>query len=135
MSVRTTAEAVGGIIKVVGTVSMTPFIEAANALVTEHCSEDDYDATRLELIERWLAAHFYAIYEPRRLSERAGPVSKQIESRVDLGFDVTRYGQMAMRFDTEGGLAALNEQIKSGGSLTVGVTWLGSEDEYSQDEE
>jgi len=50
MAVRTTAEAVGGIIEVDATISLTPFIEVANALVTEHCSTDDYDATRLELI-------------------------------------------------------------------------------------
>jgi hypothetical protein len=125
MAVRTTDEAVQGIIETNSNISLTPFIETANALVTEVCA-DYYDDTRLELIERWLAAHFYAIRDPRRLQDRAAVVSKQIESRVDLGFDVTRYGQMAMRLDTNGGLATLNEQAKSGGKITTGVTWLGT---------
>lgn len=134
MALRTTDVAVQGIIETNVNISLTPFIEAANALVTEICADvETYDDTRLELIERWLAAHFYAIREPRRLSDRAAVVSKQIESSVDLGFDVTRYGQMAMRLDTNGGLSALNKQAKGGGKMTASVVWLGtSSDEVEE---
>lgn len=131
---RTTSESVSEIIEVDSTISLTPFIEAANALVTECCSTDDYDDTRLELIERWLSAHFYAIREARTTQERVGPVSESYQSRVDLGFDVTHYGQMAMRLDTAGGLAALNEQIKKGGKGVAKIEWLGTEDETTEDE-
>ena len=58
MAVRTTPAAVALIIEVDNDISLTPFIEAANALVTEHCSADDYDATRLELIEQPLKPVF-----------------------------------------------------------------------------
>jgi hypothetical protein len=126
MSVRTTAAAVGGIIEVNASISLTPFIEAANALVTEVCTDDDYDATRLELIERWLSAHFYAVRDPRVLREAAGSVRAEYKSKVGLGFDVTHYGQMAMRLATAGELSALNEQAKQGGQLTAGVSWLGT---------
>lgn len=129
MTYRTTEAQVQGIIKTNASITITPFIEVANALVTELCASSGYDDTRLELIERWLAAHFYSVRDAGRLTERAGPVSKQIESRVDLGFDVTRHGQMAMRIDTAGNLAALNEQSKRGASITPGVTWLGTEEE------
>ena len=125
---RTTSTAVSGIIEVDSTISLSPFIEAANALVTECCSTDDYDSTRLELIERWLSAHFYTVRDMRAESEKARTVSEKKQSKVDIGFDTSHYGQMAMRLDTEGGLAALNERIKKGIRSTVQMTWLGTED-------
>jgi hypothetical protein len=131
---RTSPAAVQAIIEVDSEIFLEPFIEAADALVTEICESKTkadgvtpyYDSPRLELIERWLAAHFYAIRDPRAATEQAGPVMQRIESEVDLGFDVTRYGQMAMRLDTAGGLAALNEQVKKGGT-TIALHWLGTE--------
>ena len=133
---RTTFAAVGLIIEIDSSFdedAVAPFIEAANALVTEKCSEDDYDATRLELIERWLSAHFFAVRESRPTLEKAGSVSSTYQSKVDLGFDVTHYGQMAMRLDTAGGLAALNASSKAGGKQTAGVTWVGTEDLNRED--
>ena len=64
--------------------AMEPFITVANELVTEVCTGDAgpttaYTASRLELIERWLAAHFYAIRDPRVSSEGAGGVSASYE--------------------------------------------------------
>jgi len=126
MVVRTTANAVSEIVKVKTGDDLTPFIEAANGIVTQHCTNAAFATTQLELIERWLSAHFYLIYNPARLSDRAAVVSKQIESRVDLGFDVTRHGQMAMRLDWSGALSALNEQAKKGAKMTAGVAWLGT---------
>jgi len=131
---RTTPTLIGGIIEwdsdesKVTFISMTPFIDVANELVTECCGSSGYTAMRLELIERWLSAHFYTVRDPRVESEKAGPVSEKFQSKVGLGFDTSHYGQMAMRLDTEGGLAALNEQVKKGKKVTVGVTWLGTAD-------
>lgn len=123
---RTTAEAVGLIIEVNANISLDPFIEIANALVTDCCAdEDDYDATRLELIERWLSAHMYTIRDMRAERERAGSVEEKFQSKVDLGFDTSHYGQNAMRIDTKGGLARLNEKIKAGKSNAVGIGYLG----------
>jgi len=130
---RTTSVSVGGIIEVDMGVSLAPFIETASALVTEYCSEDDYDATRLELIERWLAAHFYTVRDMRAESEKAGPTSEKKQSKVDLGFDTSHYGQTAMRLDSRGGLARLNEQTKRGGERSTSVTWLGDEDAIIED--
>lgn len=119
---RTTDSAVEGIIEVGQNEILTPFIEAANALVTEVCTSSTYDDARLELIERWLSAHFYAIYDPRPESEKAGDVAAKYQTKVNLGFDVTHYGQMAMRLDTAGGLASLNTEAKSGGRVTASLT-------------
>ena len=127
MAVRTTAEAVALIIEVEADDSLTSFIEVANNIVTKHCIDDDLTATDLELIERWLSAHFYAIMRARNTREQASDgIGESFQSKVDLGFDVTHYGQMAMRVDWSGALSALNEQAKRGGKLTISATWLGS---------
>lgn len=123
---RTTPEAVAMIIEVDASIPLAPFIETSNALITEICVPAGYDDTRLELIERYLAAHFYAVRDPRTTQERAGPVAAQYESQVDLFFAITRYGQQALLLDTAGGLAKLNTKAKTGATRVVGVNWLGS---------
>jgi len=129
---RTTADNVEAIIDIDSGISLTPFIEVANALVTEVCSavtdSDDtlvYDDTRLELIERWLAAHFYHIRDPKPSREEVDDVSVTYRSIVEVGFNNTHYGQMAIRIDTNGGLARLDSSIKSGKSASVSLSWLG----------
>ena len=131
---RTTKAQVEEIIELDSTVvpdeaAMLPFITVANELVTEACTGDNgpataYSSTRLELIERWLAAHLYTNRDPRTTSESAG-VSASYQSAVGLGFDTSHYGQTAMRLDTNGGLAKINEDTKKG-KPRVGVKWLGT---------
>ena len=48
---RTTSALVGGIIELDSNITITPFIDVANELVTEFCSSDDYTSTRLELVQ------------------------------------------------------------------------------------
>lgn len=127
MAARTTAEAIGLIIDVDSGISLAPFIETANSIVTKHCVDGAFTVAELELIERWLAAHFYAIRAPRTTQERVSSVGESYQSKVDLGFDVTHYGQMALRLDWSGALSNLNEQAKKGGKVRASVTWLGTE--------
>jgi len=131
MAVRTTDAEVKAIIEVDVNITLTPFIAAANTLVTQCCTDldDDYTATELAQIETWLSAHFYTVRDMRAEGEKAGPVSEKKQSKVDLGFDTSHYGQMAMRLDYHGGLASLNEQIKKGIKKAVSVTWWGTEKE------
>ena len=89
--------------------------------------DTDYSDDRLTLIETWLAAHCYTVRDMRAEMEKAGSVSERKQSKVDLGFDSSHYGQTAMRLDSQGGLAALNEKIKKGQAAAVGVTYLGTE--------
>jgi hypothetical protein len=134
MAVRTTSAAVAKVLEVDATLDMTPFIETANAFVTEICEPvTTYDAARLELIERWLSAHCYAQRDVRRTAEQAKGIGEHFESVIDLGFDNSRFGQMAMRLDTAGGLAALNKQMKKGGTMTAGIEWIGTEPEDIDD--
>lgn len=123
MPIRTTDVLMAGHLELDDEVPAGPAIETASALVDEVCApvlKADgvtlrYDAARLELIERWLACHFYCIMLPKNQvsSARIG-VNRTIETKLGLGFDVTRYGQMAMRLDTAGGLAVVNQQAKDG---------------------
>ena len=127
---RTTAAAVKAIVEVDATISvdLAPYIETANALVTEVCGDAGYNDSRLELIERWLSAHFYAVRDPRASSERAGPVSASYLNQVGLGFAQTREGQQAMLLDTAGGLAKLNKDMELGRKTPKpGVLWGGTE--------
>lgn len=124
---RTTSDAIGNIVEVESGISLSPFIEVANSLVTSECTGGSLDSTRLELIERWLAAFFYAIRDKRRTREQADVVSENYQHVEDLGFDANEYGQMAMRLDTTGGLAQLNEATKNGkGTITPVINWGGT---------
>jgi hypothetical protein len=129
---RTTASAVKKIIEVDTSIiavdaDLDPFLETANALVTEMCTGSNgpataYLAARLELIERWLTAHFYAIRDPRAKSEKAGSVGVTYQGKVDYNLALTSYGQQAMMLDTNGGLARLDK----GKGVSVSVLWLGT---------
>ena len=127
MAIRTTAEQVSAIVEVDTSISLTPFIEVASALVDEVCAtvEAGYADARLELIERWLSAHFICIRDPQASSEKAGSVGQSLQNKVDLHFNQTRYGQMALLLDTSGTLAALQAQAEGKGVLTASLTSLG----------
>ena len=128
---RTTADAVGGIIEVDSGVSVLPFIEIANALVEELLA-DLFNDTRLELIERWLSAHFFACEYPRVSAEAAGPVSASYQQRVGLGLELTSYGQQVKILDTSGTLAQLDANSKTTKvriTKQAKVHWVGIEKE------
>lgn len=122
---RTDSIAVGLIIEVDDSISLTPFIEAANALVTQHCTNTDFTAAQLELIERWLAAWAYALRDKRATSDNARGVGQNYQHVEALGFDANEYGQVAMRLDWSGALASLNNANKKGLRRSVGVSWVG----------
>lgn len=127
---RTTSDLVADIIEVDVDIGLTPFISVANELVTEVCAAAGYTDERLELIERWLAAHFYTNRDPRPTREEAGPVSASYQSKLGLNLATSHYGQTAMVLDTAGGLAALNSLTPT---KTLSVTWLGTELEEEGD--
>ncbi len=126
---RTTSSEVAKIIEVEDNIDLTPFIDAANALVTELCEPVvRYDETRLTLIETWLAAHFYANRDNRRSQEQAGAVMESFQFKVGLNLSNTMYGQQAQLLDTEGVLSALDEQATEGiKKQEPAIIWLGTE--------
>ncbi len=113
---RTTADLVEGIIEVDDTIPLDPFISVANELVTEYCLTAGYSDTRLELIERWLSAHFYSVRDRRVTSEGAGGVSESMESKDRLD-----YYEQARLLDTKHKLPPIKPTAGGKGQLA----WLG----------
>lgn len=125
---RTTASLVRAINGEIGTdADLDPFIDVANELVTELCTASGYSDARLEKIERWLAAHFFCVDEPRNTRERVGGIAVSPQGKVDLLFDNSLYGQHAKLLDTAGNLAALEIRIKKGlRRIVPGIRWMGT---------
>lgn len=131
---RTTQTLVGTICDIEEDADLEGFILSANELVTEVCAgvlKDDgtayYTDVRLELIERWLSAHFYKHLSKESSFESAGRVQVSYQYKVGLALLNTMYGQQALALDTNGGLAALSKQIQNGGLVTAGIHWLGTD--------
>ncbi len=118
---------IDGIIDVDSGVDLTPFITAANELVTELCTDSDYTDDRLTIIETWLSAHFYQVYDQAVANEKAGSVSVGYQFKIELNLFQTKYGQTAMLLDTAGNLAALSKRIEDGEPAGVSIIWMGED--------
>lgn len=95
-------------------INLLPFIDAANALVTEVLGETDLSSTLLKEIERWMSAHFIAMSGSD--SDAGEVVEEEVgESRVKYtfdrgtGFSNTRYGKQAIMLDTTGRLGSMGK--------------------------
>lgn len=97
---------------------LTPFIAAANVIVTDRVAGRTYlgpdgtqvtvtDATLVE-IEKWLAAHFAAMRDKRVAADAIGPGSFTYEGKTDMHLNFTRYGQQAQMLDPTGSLQAIS---------------------------
>ena len=90
--------------------TITAFIGDASLIVDEELAGKGMTDARLELIERYLTAHFVTV-----LTERGGLTSQEVDDAVDTyggpkqgqGFNMTRYGQQAIAFDSSGRLKAM----------------------------
>ena len=137
-SPRTDANSVKGICVVRSQDDLTPFILTANTIVSAVCvptvvsnKRPAYPDATLELIERWLSAHYYSIMRPQRKLESAGSVQASYDSTTDLGLNVTRYGQAARTICYNGYLAAWSNTLEfikgrvAGGVYTIGMKYVG----------
>jgi hypothetical protein len=123
---RTTEELVGGLIELDDSVPVDPFITTASLLVDRLCAPEVDDDTELEIVERWLSAHFYAVRESRSVSESVAGISETKQSKVDLGLDLSHYGQTAKLLDSSGALARWDQAMRKGRSTTATLAWMGS---------
>lgn len=130
MAIRTTAAAVTKLLEeeaLPDEVDLTPFIEAANSLVDGVCLDSDYTDSRLEIIERWLAAHFYSVKDPRTKQEAAKGLTETYEGQTKYGLLFTRYGQQACVLDIDGNLRQLD--VGGKGRIIGAVHYVGGEKE------
>lgn len=121
---RTTEEAVAAVLQgdYDPAQSLAGFIETANAIVTAVCQPLGYTDEYLELIERWLSAHFYCIPNPQMEHEGIGAARESPQQKVDLNLLQTRYGQQAVAMDYKGGLRDINRTDRRRGH----ITWMGT---------
>lgn len=89
-----------------------PHLQAANLVVTEHLASEGLSANVLAEIERWLAAHFAVVEDPRVEEESAGGQRFRYEGKTGTGLDGTRYGQRVKMLDPTGNLASAAEDRK-----------------------
>lgn len=136
MAVRTSPTLVRTVISLPESFVIDPFILPANELVTEKCTASGYSDDRLELIERWLAAHFCAVYKRRTQQEQASGQGASVmaqydPAKIDFFLYETIYGSQAMTLDTKGNLAgmvnAMKEVVIPLTDDAVKVTWLGTD--------
>jgi hypothetical protein len=127
---RTTPILVAGLIDVASGFDLSPCIATANEIVTEVCGSsgysDGYIGSRMELIERWLAAHFYTIFDNQLATARAGTVAVSYQHKVDYGYRNSMYGQQAMLLDTKGNLAKQENTVNVQRKIVLGLVWIGS---------
>lgn len=84
---------------------VTPFLAAANTMVTDLLLGENYSTATLQEIERWLAAHFVAVRDPQVTQEKTDDAQATYEGKTGMGLNSTRYGQQAMLLDHHGILA------------------------------
>lgn len=133
MAVRTTADAVKAILldhyDTADSPSLVSFIEIASALVddVDTCDTDGtLSTTRLEQIERYLAAHLYLLADQAAKAEETGEAKIQYQGKTDeVGIKGTQYGQTALTLDSTGCLADQDDSSLQGGKPTIGATWIG----------
>ena len=88
---------------------LSPFLTAANLIVTSVVANEGYTPEHLAEIERWLAAHLVAIRDPRLMSQKIGDADAVYAgfTQFGKGLEFTSYGQQVLLLDTHARFAAL----------------------------
>lgn len=128
MAWRTTQEDVRAIIDTgdedaADEINVAPFIQTATALVDYVASKDTagiLTTALAEQLERYLAAFFYEFKDPQYASKATEGAKATFQGEYGLGFDLNKWGQVALRLDVTGTLAELNKPTP-----TATIEWLG----------
>lgn len=104
--------------------SLQPFIDTATVIVDRVATcATDRDKTltsgELELIERWLAAHLYAMSDQTYASKSTAGASASFHGQTGMHLEATKYGQTAVTLDYSGCLTAIGKRQTARGA------WLG----------
>lgn len=104
---------------------LSPFMEAATAIVdrVNTCATESgitLSSTELELVERWLSAHFYVSSNQTFASKKTGSAAATYQGQTGTGFKSSKYGQAAINLDASGCLLKLDAD-----AVQVGAYWLG----------
>ena len=112
-----------------GITSLLPFIKTAASLVrkiqTANITLGVLTSDDLEIIEQWLAAHFYGHADQFSASRRTGRASAEFQGKTAMVFNSTQYGQAALGLDTTGTLADIQKNVEMG-KQRASMVWLGT---------
>lgn len=114
------------------TANVTPYLTPATTMVTKYLADEITDDDLLELIERYLAAHFVSlVIEKETKSEGVGggEITQSYGGQWGKGLEFTSYGQMAMILDTSRILQRVNAG-KNATALFRTVTDIGQDRDY-----
>lgn len=107
-----------------GSTDLSPYIATATVMVDRvaSCATVKGKAlsdAELELIERWLAAHLYAMADQTYTSKTTQGASGSFGGQLGMSLEATKYGQNALAVDYSGCLTVISKrQVASFG-------WLG----------
>lgn len=130
---RTTSELVEGILldnygpdECLDYPDLHPFVIAASSLVDDvvECAAAKgitLSDSKLEVLERWLGAHFYQQSDRGIKFKKTQDASNRYDGETKMYLESTMYGQMAVTLDPSGCLAA----IADGERKSVNMVWLG----------
>lgn len=115
---RTTVDAVKALMlpgkdyDVANAPSVQPYIDTAYAIVNRvvECSTARgiiLTSEELELIERWLSAHYYCMSDSPYSARSTQGASGTFQGQTGMGVEATKYGQVAEGIDYSGCLSAL----------------------------
>jgi len=130
VTLRTNSAAVQALLGVnydtVNAPSLTAFMETAALLIdrVEDCAVDGgsaLTADELEMLERYVAAHFYQTMDQGFASKSTLSASMSAHGQTGMYLEGTKYGQAAISMDYTGCLAA----IAQGQGARASFTWLG----------
>lgn len=107
--------------------SLDPFIEAASSLVDDvvECATEKgvtLSTAKRELLERWLAAHFYQQSDKGYSGRSTERSSGQFHGQWGMRLENTNYGQTAMTLDPSGCLAEINSSTPQADLFWGGTT-------------
>ena len=125
MAIRVTEEEVGSVIDWDCTnIDLKPFITVANVIADKvsSCASDkglSLTSAQLKEIERYLAAHLYALRDAQYQSKSTERASATFQGQTGMGLDLTWWGQTAKVLDFSGCLAAYSAGARAS------LSWLG----------
>ena len=111
--------------------SLTPYIDTASALVDDIVANavalglPALSAGRLELIERWLSAHYYQQSDQGFTSKSTDGASASFKGQTGKGLNGTQYGQSAITLDTTKYLQKIAAEVDGNQAKTATLLWLG----------
>ena len=99
--------------------SLVPFLDAAQTLTNRvaslalHRQSGGYQASELEVIERYLAAHYYLTSDKAYANKSDGGASATFMQQTGKRLDQTPHGQTALNLDYLGVLNGINSNARA----------------------